>query len=317
MRVAVIGAGAIGGFIAGALARSGVDVAVVARGAHLEAIQHGGLQIRSEQLGDFTVDLTAGTDLRELGAFDWIIVTVKAHHWSTVLPQLRPFLDSATTIVPMQNGIPFWYFPDRSLRSVDPDGRLRQTLADSQLIGAVVHASGNVPKPGVVHQMGGKLYPMGELDGRTSERIERLSSTFARAGLDAPIQPSIRREVWRKLLGNVSLNPVSALTHARIRPMLEDPGTHAVIRGLMEETIAVAKAAGCDPEIDAEERIAFASRLANVKTSMLQDLEAGRQLELDPIVGAVVELAHDLGVDATRTSTVYALTKLLGETTHG
>ncbi|MGZ3577202.1 MAG: ketopantoate reductase C-terminal domain-containing protein, partial [Vulcanimicrobiaceae bacterium] len=119
------------------------------------------------------------------------------------------------------------------------------------------------------------------------------------------------------LLGNVSLNPVSALTHARIRPMLEDPGTHAVIRGLMEETIAVAKAAGCDPEIDAEERIAFASRLANVKTSMLQDLEAGRQLELDPIVGAVVELAHDLGVDATRTSTVYALTKLLGETTHG
>ncbi|HEY8313524.1 MAG TPA: 2-dehydropantoate 2-reductase [Candidatus Baltobacteraceae bacterium] len=310
MRVAVVGAGAIGGFIAGALARSGIDVSVVARGAHLTAIIRDGLRVRS-QLGDFSVSIPAAADIRDLGGFDWILVAIKAHQWAAVLPQLAPYAGTPATIVPMQNGLPFWYFPDRSLDSVDPGGLLRRTFADAQLVGAVVHASGDIPQPGVVHQLGGKLYPIGELDGRRSERVAFLAAMFENAGLEAPIQTNIRREVWRKLLGNVSLNPVSALTRATIGPMLEDPDGRALIRAIMQETIATAKAAGCDPEIDAEERIVFASRLAGVKTSMLQDLEARRPLELDPIVGAVVELACELGVDAPRTSAVYALTKLL------
>ncbi|HEY8296968.1 MAG TPA: 2-dehydropantoate 2-reductase [Candidatus Baltobacteraceae bacterium] len=315
VRVAVVGAGAIGGFIAGALARAGVDVAVVARGAHLEAIKRNGLRVRGE-LGDFTVDVPASSDLRELGSFDFILVTLKAHQWDAVLPQFEPFLHTEATIVPMQNGIPFWYFPDRSLHSVDPGGRLRHMFSDDRVLGAVVHASGNIPEPGVVAQMGGKLYPIGEIDGRCSDRVERFSALLIAAGLEAPIEPAIRRALWRKLLGNVSLNPVSALTRSSVAAMIDDPQTRALLRALMEETIAVASAVGCDPQIDAEERIGFASRLGNVKTSMLQDLEAGRTLELDPIVGAVVELAREYGVAATHIETVYALTNRLNAQSH-
>ncbi|MDQ2871748.1 MAG: 2-dehydropantoate 2-reductase, partial [Candidatus Eremiobacteraeota bacterium] len=296
--------------IAGALARSGVDVSVVARGAHLQAIVRDGLRVHSE-LGDFTVAVPAAADLRELGTFDWIIVTLKAHQWDDVLPQFDGFATTEATLVPMQNGLPFWYFHDRSLNCVDPGGRLRAQFPDDRIVGTVVHASGNVPSPGVVHQSGGRLYPMGELNGCSSERLERLSAMFVRAGLDAPAQPAIRREVWRKLLGNASLNPVSTLTRSTIGAMLDDPDTRALIAEVMRETIAVAKAAGCDPEIEVNERIAFASRLTDVKTSMLQDFEANRPLELDPIVGAVVELAGEFGVDAPRTASVYALAKRL------
>lgn len=310
MRVVVFGAGAIGGFVAGALAKAGVDVAVVARGSHLRALREKGLDVQSD-IGSFHVTLPAFADLREVDPPDAVLVTIKAHHWGEALPQFERVARSQTLIVPLQNGVPFWYFRDRSLHSVDPGGKILRAFAYDRIIGAVVHSSGNIPRPGAVHQSGGMLYPLGELDGRVTPRVSALSELLKKAGLNAPVEENIRRSVWRKLLGNVSLNPVSALTRSKIGPLLEDPSTRALVRAIMQETIAVAVAAGCDPQIDVDERIAFAGRLTDVKTSMLQDLEAGRSLELEPIVGAVVELAREFGVSAPYVQSVYALVGLL------
>ncbi len=310
MRVVVVGAGAIGGFIAGALAKSGADVAVVARGDHLKALQTSGLHVESE-LGAFQVALPAVGDLRELDPPDVVLATFKAHHWEHVLPQFERVSQADSLLVTLQNGVPFWYFPDRSLRAVDPEGRVLRTFAYDRIIGGVVHSSGNIPRPGTVHQSGGMLYPLGELDGAVTPRVGEIARLFEAAGLRAPIERDIRRIVWRKLLGNASLNPVSALTGAKIGPMLEDRDGKALVRAIMLETIAVASAAGCDPLIDVDERIAFAARLSDVKTSMLQDVEAGRALELEPIVGAVVELADQFKVAAPHLESVYALTGLL------
>jgi len=310
MRVAVVGAGAIGGFIAGALAKSGTDVAVVARGSHLKALRENGLEVHSD-IGSFHVALPAVGDLRELDPPEVVFVSFKAHHWNDALPQFERVARSRTVIVPLQNGVPFWYFPDRSLRSVDPGGRILRAFSYDRIVGAVVHSSGNIPRPGVVHQSGGMLYPLGELDGSITPRVRELAELFEKAGMQAPVQEDIRRMVWRKLLGNAALNPVSALTRSKIGPMLSDPATCELVRAIMHETIAVAVATGCDPRIDVEERIAFASRLTDIKTSMLQDLEAGRTLELEPIVGAVVELADQFGIPASHVKTVYALTSLL------
>lgn len=307
----MVGVGAIGGYIAGALAKSGVDVSVVARGAHLEAIQRDGLRVRSSHLGAFAVRVPASDDLRTLGAFDAVLVTVKAHQWGPMLEQFAPFARSATVIVTMQNGFPFWYYPDRSLETVDPGGRILRSFAYGQIVGAVVHASGNVPEPGVVEHMGGSLYPIGEVSGPPSERVARLSTLFSQAGLDAPVQDDIRRAVWRKLFGNVALNPASALSRASTQAMLRDEGTRALIVAIVEECRTVARAAGCDVAETLDDRIAHMDRLADVKTSMLQDLEARRPLELDPIAGAVVELARDLQVAVPHVDTVYALTRLL------
>ena len=310
MRVVVVGAGAIGGFIAGALAKSGAAVAVVARGNHLKALREKGLDVESD-IGSFHIALPAVADLRELDPPDVVLTAFKAHQWEDALPQFERVAHSGALIVPLQNGVPFWYFRDRSLRSVDPGGRILRAFSYERIIGAVVHASGNIPRPGVVHQSGGMLYPLGELDGRVTPRVRDISELFEKAGLHAPVQENIRQMVWRKLLGNASLNPVSALTRSEIGPLLGDPPTHDLVRAIMQETIAVAIATGCDPQIDVEERIAFAGRLTDIKTSMLQDLEAGRPLELEPIVGAVIELAGEFGVRAPHLRTVYALASLL------
>lgn len=310
MRVVVVGAGAIGGFVAGALAKSGADVAVVARGAHLKALQEHGLEVQSD-LGSFHVALPAVADLRDLDPPDVVLATFKAHHWEQALPQFERVARADSLIVPLQNGVPFWYFPKRSLHSVDPGSRVLRTFAYERIIGAVVHSSGNVPRPGTVHQSGGMLYPVGELDGSVTARVRALSALLETAGLRAPIEENIRQIVWRKLLGNASLNPVSTLTRSKIGPMLADAPSRALVRAIMQETVAVAVASGCDPQIDIDERIAFAARLSDVKTSMLQDLEAGRALELEPIVGAVVELAGTFDVAVPHLESVYALTGLL------
>ena len=310
MRTAVVGAGAIGGFIAGMLARAGADVALVARGAHLQAIRAHGLRVRSEA-GDFTVKIAAANDLRELGEFETVLVVVKAHQLLEVLPQLLPAIKSGATIVPMQNGVPFWYFADRSLAAVDPEGKIREAIPRDQIVGSVVHASGNTPEPGCIEQSGGMKYILGDPDERPSPRADAVATQLAAAKMDAPVTLKIKREVWRKILGNVSLNPVSALTCLTIGRMLADPQTRALIAQLMEETMRVATASGVDVEISIEERINFASRLVDVKTSMLQDAEARRPLELDPIVGAVVELATQFAVRAPTVQTVYTLAKAL------
>lgn len=314
MRIAVFGAGAIGGFLAAALARSGAEVCVVARGAHLQAIQERGITLAASDLGAFSAPVAASADLRDFGDPDYVLVTFKSHQWAGVLPQFERAIAGRSVFVTLQNGLPFWYSRQTPLQSVDPGGAILRTLPYDRIVGGVVHASGHIVEPGVIHQSGGMLYPLGEPDGTRSERVLDLAAAFERAGLKAPVEAEIRRAIWRKLINNTALNPISALTRARVQAMLRDPGTRAVLRAVLQEGIAIARASGVDPDVDADERLRWAEHIADVKTSMLQDLEAGKPLELEPIVGAAVELAKRFGVAAPHTETVYALTKLLEKT---
>jgi len=310
MKAVVVGAGGIGGFIAGMLARGGIEAGVVARGAHLDAIRARGLRVESADFGTFTATLPAHEDLRAFGAVDYVLLAVKAHQLPDMIGQLEPYARTAQ-IVPLVNGVPFWYFPDRHVEASDPGGQLRDLVPDSNVIGAVVHASGNVREPGVVEQMGGARYPIGRPDGSTDERITALADLFASLGFDAPVSREIRVDVWRKLMGNVPLNPISALNRARVGTILKNPLTRALVRDVMLEVTEVAAATGVDVAIDVDARITMAGHIADVKTSMLQDVEARRPLELDPIVGAVAEMARDRNVRVPHTDTLYALAKTL------
>ncbi|HEY6326087.1 MAG TPA: 2-dehydropantoate 2-reductase [Candidatus Cybelea sp.] len=300
MRVAVVGAGAIGGFIAAALARAGAPVAIVARGAHLAAIRRDGLRVESD-LGGFTVQLQAGDDLRELGAFDALLLTFKAHHWPEFLPQLHPFADTPATIVTLQNGVPFWYVREPPLRSVDPGGAIGGLFADDRVVGGVVHVSGELPAPGFVRQSGGLRYVLGKTGGDDA-RAESIVRLLRSAGLAAELDPDVRATVWLKLVNNAGLNSVSVLRRAKIKPMLADPEARAHVRRLMTEALRVGQAMKVVHHVDVDARIDYAARLDDVKTSMLQDHERGRRLELEPIVGAVIELAerHNVAVPNLR-----------------
>ncbi|HET7813368.1 MAG TPA: 2-dehydropantoate 2-reductase [Candidatus Baltobacteraceae bacterium] len=315
MRVAIVGAGAIGGFIGAALARAGEDVTFVARGEHLHAMrERGTLRVAASDTGPFEVEARAFSSLDEAPQADALLLTFKSHQWGGVLASIERALQRGAFVVTLQNGIPFWYDSDRALESVDPGGTIRAAIPDERIVGGIVHASGHVVEPGIIHQSGGMLYPLGELDGTTTERVTHLSRMFEAAGLQAPVEPVIRRNIWRKVMNNAALNPVSALTRSSIHPLLADSRIRELLKRLIEESIAVAKASGVDPQADAEERLRWAGHLADVKTSMLQDLEAGKQLELEPIDGAVVELAERYGVDVPALKTIYALTKLLERT---
>ncbi len=308
--IVIFGAGAIGGFIAGALARSGAEVGVVARGDHLAAIRKHGLRVESA-LGNFEASIAAAADLREFENPQYVLLTFKSHQWDDALPQCEKAVKSGATFVTLQNGLPFWYSRDRALESVDPGGKIRAALPYEQVIGGVVHTSGLIPAPGRVKQSGNMLYPMGELDGSETPRAVQLAKHFEDAGLHATIERDIRRLVWRKLLGNLALNPVSALTGATVRAMLDHPPTRAVLRAIVEEGLAVASAAGVEIGVTADERLEMAMHIADVKTSTLQDLEAGKPLELEPICGATIEIARRYGVPVPHIETVYALTQLL------
>jgi 2-dehydropantoate 2-reductase len=304
MRVAVVGAGAIGGFIAAALARAGCAVAVVARGAHLAAIRRGGLRVESD-LGAFAVTVQAGDDLRELGAFDALLLTFKTHQWPEFLPQLRPFADTPATIVTLQNGVPFWYVREPPLRSVDPGGVIAGLFADDRVVGGVVHVSGELPAPGFVRQSGGLRYVLGRI-GDDDARAESIVRLLKNAGLAAELDPDVRATVWLKLVNNAGLNSVSVLRRARIKPMLADPEARAHVRRLMTDALHVGQAMNVVQDVDVDARIEYAARLDDVKTSMLQDHERGRRLELEPIVGAIIELAERHAVAVPNLREAYA-----------
>ena len=265
-------------------------------------------------LGEFTASLPASDDLRDFGDLDYVLITFKSHQWLGVLPQFDKAISGGAVFVTLQNGLPFWYDRNHALESVDPGGRILHTIPYDRIIGGVVHTSGHIVSPGVVHQSGGMLYPIGELDGAARERISILSELMRGAGLNVPIEPDIRRNIWRKLVNNLALNQVSALTRATVRSMLTDPSVRSLLRAIIDEGLAVARASGVEPGVDAEERLHWAEHIADVKTSMLQDVEAGKPLELEPIAGAVVELAQRYDVAIPHTQTVYALTKLLEAT---
>ncbi len=274
-----MGAGAIGGFIAAALARAGTGVAVVARGAHLDVIRRKGITLVHSDLGPFTTRVEATDDVRTLGAFDAVLLTFKAHQYPELLPQLAAVAQTNATIVTLQNGVPFWFVRTPALESVDPGGRIGALFADERVVGGVVHVSGHIVEPGKIHQSGGTRYAFGAPPGGTNERVAALIAAFASAELAPEVDTNIRGTVWLKLVNNVGLNPISTLHELTIRQMLERSSTRDEVRMLMEEALAVGQALGVVAHVDIEARLAYAQRLADVRTSMLQDYQAGRALE--------------------------------------
>jgi|SRR5579863_653156 len=305
MRVVVVGAGAIGGFIAAALSRSGADVAVVARGPHLDAIQRRGITLVTSDLGPFTARVEASGDLRTLGSFDVAILTFKAHQWPEMFAQLEHLRAAKTTVATFQNGVPFWFARTPPLESVDPGGRIGAAFSDEQIVGGVVHVSGHIVEPGRIHQSGGMRYALGSPRGGTTDAVETLFSALAWAELRPEVDENLRATLWLKLVNNVGLNSVSTLHRVTMRQLLERAPLRAQAKVLMEETLAVGQALGAVEGADIEARLEYAARLADVKTSMLQDLEAGRALEIDPILGAVVELAGRCGVEVPHIREAY------------
>jgi 2-dehydropantoate 2-reductase len=305
MNIAVVGAGAIGGFLAAALARSGAQVSVVARGAHLEAIAGRGITLVHSDLGPFTARVAAAGDLRDLMPPDVVICAFKAHQWPELREQFAVLAGGHTTIVTLQNGVPFWYVRDEPLRSVDPGGRIGAAFPDERVIGGVVHVSGHIVEPGRIHQSGGTRYALGLPGGGTSDVLEALAAAMRGAELQPELYEDIREMVWLKLVNNVGLNAVSAFYDKTIRQMLESPPLRARVAALMSEALAVGQRLGVVRDVDIEARLGYAERLGDVRTSMLQDRLAGRPLELEPIHGAVVELGDRLGVPVERVREIY------------
>lgn len=310
MRFLIAGAGAIGGYLGASLARAGRDVTLFARGAHLRAIEERGLRILSAG-GDFEVRPKTLGSLSGAGPFDVIFLGVKAHSLTQLAPQLTPLIGDATTVVSLQNGIPWWYC---HLERVDPGGIIAASIDAARVVGSVVYVGAEVEEPGVIRNTGGNRITLGEPDGTRSGRCRAVAEALIQAGVRCPVTTHLAQEIWVKLLGNVPLNPLSALTRATLAQMAHDPAVRDVLRAIMTEVQAVANKMGIELPISIEERIDGAGKVGDHKTSMLQDLEAGRPLELDPMVGAVVELGERLGIDMPQTRTVYACTKLLEAT---
>jgi 2-dehydropantoate 2-reductase len=318
MKFAVFGAGAIGGLIAARLAATGQDVSVVARGAHLAAIQQRGLRVRSGIFGESTCRPRASKDPAEIGPVDVVVLAVKAHSLSGIAPSLGALFGPDTICVTTQNGIPWWYFEGLGgrwagtrLESVDPGGTIAAHIDSRRIIGSVVYISASLAEPGVLDHVEGARLPVGELDGSRSTRVQNLASVFTDAGLKSSVRSNIRADIWTKLLGNATFNPISALTRATMKQLLDTPETRRLIAEGMEEVRAVASALDVAISVSTEKRIAGAEQVGHHKTSMLQDLEAGRPLELEPILGAVVELAGKTGVSVPRLESLYACAQLL------
>ena len=318
MRFAIYGAGAIGAYLGAKLALAGEDVVLIARGAHLRAMQESGVRVRSPE-GNFEAHPTATDDPTEVGEVDFLVLTVKAHGLTAIAPRLAPMIGPQTAIVPAQNGIPWWYFQRHGgpwegtrLESVDPDGLIASHIPAERLIGCVVYPAAVIVEPGVIEHTEGNRFSIGELDGSTSSRCRILSKAMVGAGLQAAIRSNIRQEIWVKLLGNIAFNPVSALTKANMLEIATDPDARAIVRAMMEEAYAVAEALGIEMPVSIDQRMAGAEKVGQHKTSMLQDLEAAKPLEVGSLMGSVLELGKMLGTPMPYTSTVYACTKLLG-----
>lgn len=301
MKIAIFGAGAIGGFLGVKLLQAGADVTFIARGAHLEAMRARGVTLTS---GGETVTVRprCTQDPEEAGPQDYVIVTLKAHALPSAAPQIARWLGPETAVVTAINGVPYWYFHglegpyrDRTIESVDPGGAVWRTLPPSRAIGAVVYPAVEVVEPGVIVHTYGDRATLGEPDGGKSERVQALSRLMMKAGLKAPVRPRIRDELWVKLWGNLAFNPLSALTSATLDTLATQPDLRSIARAMMVEAQAVAEALGARFLLDVDQRIQGASEVGAHKTSMLQDLERGRPMEIDALLGAVVELGHLVG----------------------
>jgi 2-dehydropantoate 2-reductase len=319
VRIVIAGAGAIGGYIGARLANVGADVVLFARGPHLRAMQERGLRVVSPD-GDFDVKPEVAGDLNAIGHADVVFLGVKAHGLTTLAPQLRPLFGPDTVVVSTQNGIPWWYFQHYGgaldglhLESVDPGGAIAAAIEPRRVVGSLAYFSTDIAEPGVIHHTEGNRISFGEPDGTRSERTKKIAEALIAAGFRCPVTTRFRHEIWVKLLGNVAFNPLSALTGATLEEMVRHPDVSTVVRGLMAETEAVAARLNIELPISIDQRMAGAEKVGAHKTSMLQDYEAGRPIELEAIVGAVVELGDRLGVAMPATRTVYACAKMLDE----
>lgn len=328
MKFAVVGAGAIGGYLGAKLARAGEDVTFIARNRNLEAIRANGFKLILEDGSEeHAPTARAVQHMAEAGPQDVVLLTVKAHQVGDLLPDLRELFGPHTMVVTMINGIPWWYFhklpgahEGLGLESVDPGGRLAAAIEPERIIGSVVYPAAELVEPGVVRLIEGNRFTLGELDGSRSERIAGLSEVMMRAGFKAPVSKDIRSELWVKLWGNLSFNPISALTHATLEDICRFPPTRALASRMMTEAQSVAEALGVRFKISLEQRIAGAEGVGAHKTSMLQDVEHGRALELEALVGSVVELGRITGTPTPTIEAVYAAASLLGRslaTQHG
>ena len=322
MKIAIIGAGAIGGLVGVKLALAGEDVTFLVRGANLAAIRDNGMKLIEHDGTELVArNVRATNDYTEAGVQDVVILALKAQQVEAVVADLPKLFGPATTVITMQNGIPFWYFQkhggehvDRIVESVDPGGVISAAIPGERIIGCVVYPASELIAPGVVRHIEGERFPLGEIDGTTSPRVQALSEVFAKAGFKAPVLEDIRSEIWLKLWGNLTFNPISALSHSTLVDICQFPLTRELATAMMQEAQAVAAKLGITFRIPLEKRIAGAEKVGKHKTSMLQDIEAGRGPEIDALVGSVIELGRLTGTPTPHIDTVYALVRLLGKT---
>ena len=320
MRICVFGAGAIGGYMGVKLAEAGADVSLVARGPHLAAMKSNGLRL-IEETSETTVRPIASDDPEELGVQDYIIVTLKAHSVPAVVPKMAPLIGPNTTVVSGVNGVPWWYFhgvggvlEGTRLASVDPGDAQWNGFGPDKVLGCVVYPAAEVVEPGLIKHIEGNRFSLGEPDGSKSDRAVALSKALMSAGLKAPVRPKLRDEIWVKLWGNLSFNPISALTHATLDVLCTDPGTREVARGMMVEAQEIAEKLGVKFPIDVERRIDGGAAVGAHRTSMWQDLDQGRPMEIDALVKSVQELGVLTKTATPTIDTVLALTQLRAKT---
>lgn len=322
MKYAIVGAGAIGGYLGAKLALAGEEVTFIARNKNLEAINARGFRlVLPDGSQQHASTVRAVQDMRDAGPQDVVLLTTKAHQVRDLLPGLRALFGPQTMVVTMINGMPWWYFhklggpyEGRTLSSVDPGGALATGIESERIIGGIVYPATELVEPGVVKVIEGNRFTLGELDGERTPRIEALAKSLMAAGFKAPVSRDIRSEIWVKLWGNVSLNPISALTHATLEDICRFPLTRELVTHMMTEARAVGEKLGVEFKISLEQRIAGAEAVGAHKTSMLVDVEHGRALELQALVGSVVELARITETPTPNIDAIYAVTSLLAKT---
>lgn len=322
MKIAVVGAGAIGGYLAARLAAAGEEVTVIARGANLAAIRAHGLKLIQEDGGEIAATgLRAFEHPQEAGPQDYVLLALKAHQVEAIAPSIPSLFHERSAIVTLQNGIPWWYFYNhggalagRTVRSVDPSGAISQAIDPARIIGCVVFPAANLIAPGVIQVVEGNRFTLGEPDGSESARVKTLAEMLTRAGFKAPITADIRGEIWLKLWGNMTFNPISALTHATLVDICQFPLTRELAATMMREAEAVANKLDIRFRVGIERRIAGAERVGAHKTSMLQDIEQGRPIELEALLGSVVELGALTATATPCINAIYAVTRLLART---
>lgn len=313
MRICIFGAGAVGGYLGVDLALAGVDVSLIARGPHLEAMQKNGVRLLID--GEERVaNPTATSDPAEVGPQDVVIITLKAHSVPAIVDTIQPLLGPDTAVITATNGIPWWYFfgldgpwKDHQLESVDPGGQQWQKIGPERAIGCVVFPATEVVEPGVIKHLEGDRFSLGEPSGEKTERVAALSEVLRKAGFKAPIRPRIRNDIWVKLWGNLTFNPISALTHATLDVIATEEGTQSVARGMMLEAQSIGEKLGVRFGVDVEQRIAGAAAVGAHKTSMLQDLERGRPMEIDALVTVIQEMGQLVEVETPTIDVVLAL----------